>query len=337
MAEEKKQEYPNYIGKTNDIDKELSRLKKLHGDKYPKLYDREFEYVRKWDKDNSLATINIMTFNMLADGLTGIHVPDNAKHAKSLKKTFTDVPKQCLAFGYRGFRILEELTRNIGPDIICLQECDQFEFLLHYLSPRGFKGVMNPKSSSPCKKVALNHDIELPSDGVAMFYDTKRYECKEMHKYGKTIEKIEDPDGPDIPAISMVLTDRKSKKDFVVATCHLKSKKILLGEVIRLGQLQHLLPRLKTLSEKNNDIPVFLACDLNTDVHKSYSTVYDSIMFPENVSAHHKRPLKPNLPEDYVKGYGLNLWSAYYNDPIPNTNKKKNQEPKYTTWKKRAG
>eukprot|EP01084_Bolivina_argentea_P064963 118420_1 len=341
--EEKKEEskYPNYIGKTNNIQQELLNLQNVYGKNFAKLYDRKYEYVGQFDyKDKTIATINIMQFNILADGLTGTHVSEQAKDAKSQSKTFVNVPKDCLIFHYRGFRILEEITRN-QPDIICLQECDQFDFLLYYLSPLGYKGEFNPKSKSPCVKIAKENGLKLNADGVAIFYMSNKFKKKVVQKFGKTIENTD----VDVPAINILFTHQQTNKDFIVTCVHLKSKKNLEGENIRLGQLQHILPITQKLStsalssSKTNDIPVFVAADLNTNNNETYSTAYNSIMFPDELKKNKEndtKGLKPDMAKDYIDGYGLNLWSAYYSNSIPNSETTKDSEPIYTTYKRRS-
>lgn len=338
-TDEKKQDkadYPNYIGKTNDIKKELENLRKndsLYKSKFVDLYKRDYEYVADFNhKDKNIATVNIMQFNMLADGLSGIHVNENSKDDASKNKTFINTPKECLDFNYRGFRILEEITREASePDIICLQECDQFEFLDHYLSPLGYTGEFNAKSSSPCVKIAKANNISLKPDGVAIFYSKDKFKIKDIKRFGKTVENIEDVD---IPAIKILFTDLKTNKDFIVIVGHLKSTKNIDGECIRLGQLQHLLPNIKPTNTK---IPIFFACDLNTNNNENYSTVYNSIMFPAKIDDNDKN--KPLLPKEYISGYNnLGLVSSYYKAKIPDcAESQENMEPVFTTYKKRKG
>eukprot|EP00484_Ammonia_sp_Unknown_P001426 CAMPEP_0197020742 /NCGR_PEP_ID=MMETSP1384-20130603/1614_1 /TAXON_ID=29189 /ORGANISM="Ammonia sp." /LENGTH=377 /DNA_ID=CAMNT_0042448427 /DNA_START=18 /DNA_END=1148 /DNA_ORIENTATION=+ len=336
MAEQKEQAAPSYIGNSNDYKAELEALKKKYGDKYKSLYPREFAYVSAYDyKDKNKASVDIMQFNMLADGLSGIHVAENAKDEESHNKTFVDVPKECLHFGYRGFRIVEEICRN-EPDIVCMEEVDQMQFLEHYLSPLHYKGIFNPKASSPCIKIGEANGIKLNGDGVAVFYNSQKYDAQFVKQYGKKMEdKTENPQGIDIPAIAVVFEHKKTKKAFIVCVAHLKSTKNFEGEQIRLNQLQHLLPSVKRLSMKHGEAPVFVCADLNTDNHKAYSLVYESIMFASSMKRDDKE--KPKLPDAYTDGYDkLNLYSAYFDAAIPDTNKKEKQEPAFTTLKKRA-
>lgn len=208
----------------------------------------------------------------------------------------------------------------------------------HYLSPKGFKGEFNAKSSSPCIKIAKQNNIKLNADGVAIFYNSKKYQAKLVQKYGKKVEQRNDD--IDIPAINILFTDNKTSKDFIVCCAHLKSTKNLKGESIRLRQLQHLLPKVQKLStsDSNEGIPVFMGCDLNTNNNESYSTVYNSIMFPSKLDKNKNDKNFPPIPKDYIKGYNhLNLFSAYYEAEVPNTEKTKQSEPMYTTYKKRSG
>merc|ERR1712130_300821 len=150
-------------------------------------------------------------------------------------------------------------------------------------------------------------------------------------------------DNMDIPAISMVLTEPKSKKSILVAVAHLKSTKDAGGETIRLAQLQHLLPKLQAASvAANPKLPVFFCCDLNTNNHETWSVAYDSIAFPDKLDPKNKD--KPAVPKEYKAGYnGLNLYSAYFEAAIADkklgisADKKANSEPVYTTWKSRGG
>jgi len=224
--------------------------------------------------------------------------------------------------------ILEEIVRN-DPDVVTMEECDQFEFYLHYLSPLGFKGVFNPKSSSPCVKIAKANGIQLNADGVAIFYrsNTLTVSDQQILKFGKKIENIQDID---VPAMSMVLTHQKTKKSFLIAVAHLKSTKDQNGEMIRLNQLQHLLPKLQ-----DQKVPIFMGCDLNTSDGETYSVVYDSICFPDKLNPNDKD--KPKMAKGYKSGYGLKLSSAYFESAIPEMELAAKAEPVFTTFKKRSG
>ena len=86
--EQKEQEaqYPNYLGKTNDIKKELANLRKEYGKSFAELYPRSNVKVNNVEKDK--LTVSIMQFNVLADGLSGVHVDQKDKDAESAKKAY---------------------------------------------------------------------------------------------------------------------------------------------------------------------------------------------------------------------------------------------------------
>ena len=105
--------------------------------------------------------LDLMQFNILADGLSSIHQPKN--------EMFKNHIRDCLVFDYRGFRLIEEIIR-FKPDIITLQEVDQIHFLNHYLSPFGYKYVHCIKPRSPCLWVAQENNKDLLPDGSAVFW-----------------------------------------------------------------------------------------------------------------------------------------------------------------------
>ena len=93
--EQKEQEaqYPNYLGKTNDIKKELANLRKEYGKSFAELYPRSNVKVNNVEKDK--LTVSIMQFNVLADGLSGVHVDQKDKDAESAKKAYVMAVSLC--------------------------------------------------------------------------------------------------------------------------------------------------------------------------------------------------------------------------------------------------
>eukprot|EP01084_Bolivina_argentea_P255987 430807_1 len=106
--EENVLEKPNYIGKTNDIFRELERLKKEFENNYKPLIARKViniptkennaENKNNNDNNNNKVNVKIMQFNILADGLSSVYEPTN--------KMFKDHIRECLNFHYRGFRLI---------------------------------------------------------------------------------------------------------------------------------------------------------------------------------------------------------------------------------------
>lgn len=92
------------------------------------------------------ASLRIMQFNVLADGLCGGY------SSKETEKSFIGVDRECLQWTHRGIRLVEEILRY-KPDVVGLEECDQIEDLMKYLGPNGYDYCYQTKGTSPIPKV----------------------------------------------------------------------------------------------------------------------------------------------------------------------------------------
>eukprot|EP00494_Astrolonche_serrata_P030113 UN30380 len=204
-----------------------------------KLLDRKFiQAIPKTEKDQ---TFRIVQFNMLAHGLTGIHTLSNPL------KGFIKCPKEALQWNYRGPKILEEILRT-DPDIICLQECDKFDWLNERLSDK-YEGFHEDKVNSPC----LNFTDT--KDGNAMFWKKDVFQIqKTMAGHYKSQNQV---------YIVGELKHISTQKDVVVATTHLKATKKLVGEKIREAEVKELTSFLKNVYGR--DKPIIITSDLNAD------------------------------------------------------------------------
>eukprot|EP01041_Mallomonas_annulata_P002674 gene2674-5263_t len=89
----------------------------------------------------NLFGFRVLQFNILADGLSGLH-PDLGE--------FSRISPCHLKWSYRKDRILNEILQY-EPDIISLQEVDHYyDFFLPELSLRGYDGLFAPKPASSC-------------------------------------------------------------------------------------------------------------------------------------------------------------------------------------------
>jgi len=243
---EKKMEQPKQLGidyikekNCHNLEVELKRLRDEIPE-YKELYPRGFEQIKPIkNPDNA---VQIMNFNMLADGLSGYLEGDT-------EKTFIKVPKKCLDFNYRGFRIVEEIARH-RPDIVCVEECDQFTFLEHYLQFYEYKGVFKPKSKSPTTEIGERIKLPLGPDGVAVFWKYNKFnqvKDEDIKKFGSDVEK---KPLVDVVGLAIILQLKQSKKEFMIIASHLKSAKDAEGETKRLSQLNYLLPTANAFLQK---------------------------------------------------------------------------------------
>lgn len=119
-------------------------------------------YLRSLD---TLATLRVMQFNILADGLSGLRTDLGA---------FSRASRDFLKWEHRGPLILEEILQY-DPDVITLQECDHFyDYFLPELEKYGYLGFFAPKPASACLEVSSR------SDGCAMFLRRCRFEVQSV-------------------------------------------------------------------------------------------------------------------------------------------------------------
>eukprot|EP00486_Rosalina_sp_Unknown_P010584 CAMPEP_0201583648 /NCGR_PEP_ID=MMETSP0190_2-20130828/100918_1 /ASSEMBLY_ACC=CAM_ASM_000263 /TAXON_ID=37353 /ORGANISM="Rosalina sp." /LENGTH=435 /DNA_ID=CAMNT_0048025951 /DNA_START=57 /DNA_END=1361 /DNA_ORIENTATION=- len=264
----------SYIGKTNNIEQELKRLQTTEYVKdYKPLIEREIVQVigadnnandnelesKNNDKDESdnkddKISFNMMTFNTLADGLSGAHVQS---------KTFVHADNACLEYEYRGFRLIEEITRFM-PDVITCQEVDRIEFFKHYLSPFGYKYIHTTKPQSACCRIGKGVNLDLPPDGSVVFWNSKVFALVKSYKFSKRDDRNAPKEIRNLACAVAHLRHKQNKnKEIMIAATHLKADYSLKSEKQRLMQLCYLFPSLQKLSKENNNVPLFIGLDFN--------------------------------------------------------------------------
>ena len=241
----------------------LSLIKKKHRypQKYKDLMNREMcEAKRNEISDLNVInknSITVMQFNMLADGLCGAYTN------KINDKTFLNVDKECLQWTYRGIKICEEILR-FEPDIIGIEECDQLEYLMKYLKPKGYESFYQIKTTSPIKKICeslsaeRNEEIKMNLDGVAIIYKKNKFKIINDND----IQKIDTNNEYKVFGLAIRLNVKSINKDILFIVTHLKSTKTLDGEKLREKQINLLL---KNLIKNDDNLPIILCCDLNAN------------------------------------------------------------------------
>mmetsp|Transcript_47216 Transcript_47216/g.75646 ORF Transcript_47216/g.75646 Transcript_47216/m.75646 type:complete len:451 (-) Transcript_47216:722-2074(-) len=320
-----------YKGATNDLQKELSRLKEEYKDNYQPLYERKWMKLHAFndsdtDTDAAPPSFSMLQFNILADGLSGVFNTGRTEFDKS--------PSGSLPFKYRGFRIVEEIV-NAAPDIVTLEEVDAFEFVSHYLSPFGYSGCHQAKPHSPCISIGRQNNIKLPPDGVAVFYKRDKFQIVDDHVYRLTDRNVA------MLVHFRMLNGKNSNGDaieFLVGVTHLKASKDSKGEGIRLKQLQTLLSSWKKIRSELGGIDLFIGCDFNSPPINTcgfppmaYHSVVNGMQFIEtyvNKEEEKTNESKIAVPKEYESGYALDLSSAYKEGL--------GDEPAFTTYKSRG-
>jgi len=246
-----------------DLEKDLKLLQKKFSGKYEPLLERNKIQVKCDAIDDSYDvaanSIKVLQFNMLADGLSTAYI------SGITEKTFLGVEKTALQWPYRGVRLVEEILR-FEPDVIALEECDKLEFIMKYLTPKGYMSQFSEKKGSPIKhaaaEIAEDHGIakdsvKLPNDGVALIYKTDKFElCGEA--------QIVDPKQNEkkILGLGVPLRIKNIDQEVFFVVTHLKSTKSQEGEELRRDQITILL---NDLLKNERNLPVLLLCDLNAN------------------------------------------------------------------------
>jgi len=123
------------------------------------------------EKSKQDSTIRLMTFNVLAQGLSG--------------GNFVKCPTEALVFERRFDALLQEITQY-SADIICLQEVDMYEQLSHKLSEQGYSGLWKGKPDSPTLRFAGN----MGPDGSAVFYRNQAFKLVSKHAIAGDLNSV---------------------------------------------------------------------------------------------------------------------------------------------------
>ena len=230
------------------------------------------------NKENETISFSMMTFNTLADGLSGSHTIDNGP--------FVHANKKCLKYQYRGFRLIEEITR-FKPDIMTCQEVDRIEFFKHYLEPFDYKFVHTTKPKSACCRIGKTVNLDLPPDGSVVFWNSKLFSLVKSYKFSKRDDRNAPKEIRNLACSLVHLRHKQNKnKEIMVASTHLKANYSFQSEKQRLMQLCYLFPNLLKISKDNKNIPLFIGLDFNA-MDKSTSSFfpfsYQSLMNGEHL------------------------------------------------------
>ncbi|CAI9113625.1 OLC1v1014260C1 [Oldenlandia corymbosa var. corymbosa] len=202
--------------------------------------------------------LTIVSYNILGD-----------KNASNHWDLYRNVASIYLRWDYRKRVICEELL-DLKPDIICLQEVDNYNDLQEVLQNTGYQGSYKRRTGTYV-------------DGCAMFWKADKLqlleeESIEYKQYG--------------------LRDNVAQLS-VFKMCKAKSRTIIVGNIhvlynprrgdIKLGQIRLLLSRAHILSKKWDNAPVVLAGDYNSTPQ---GAIYKFFKFSElNIMLHDRGEL----------------------------------------------
>ncbi|XP_013402229.1 nocturnin [Lingula anatina] len=265
----------------------------LHG--HPPLLTREFSEVSsnaprntsgcsKGDADCQPARVRVMQWNQLARALC--QGDDN----------FVKCPKEAFDWKSRRLHILEEILQY-EPDIVCLEEVDQFDFFKSVLGSICYEGTFFPKPDSPC----LSMEESYGPDGCAIFYNTNKLRSVSVQNFNL---KMGNKSTNQVAIIQQLQycdsKNPRSAHEFYIGVTHLKSK--VGWEETRRLQGQSLL---EVLMEKAGSSPVILCGDFNAVPEEPVYSVFKNSQM--------------GFDSAYTKLTGDGV------------------EPLYTTWKIRGG
>ena len=143
--------------------------------------------------------------------------------------------------------MLEQIL-TIEPDILCLQEMDQFEFFKAALKNFGYEGYFLPKLRSGCLQMPDN----CGPDGCTIMYKVSRFDLLDKELFYLDGDSGE----PNRGCVVLNLRHKSSAKSFHVATTHLKAKEGF--QEVRLKDGNKLLQYLEAKAE-----PVIVCGDFN--------------------------------------------------------------------------
>jgi nocturnin len=227
------------------------------------LYERSFQQCTHAALPSDIE-VSVMQFNLLADGLSGLH-PE--------KGGFVGTPPDSLDWEKRRWKLLEEVARY-DADVICLEECDHFDdWFMPQLALLEYDGVFQKKCHSKCL------DFSSLEDGCAIFWRKDKFNCvsQKMVSYADL-----DASPNDHNQVAVFLTlqpiDGPTSSTFMVCCTHLKAKKTHEGEVTRELQVGLLLDAMQEEQEKSpGKMPWVLCADMNATPHAGK---YDALAYP---------------------------------------------------------
>jgi nocturnin len=227
------------------------------------LYERQFRSCSHTTTPTDIE-VSIMQFNLLADGLSGLH-PE--------KGGFLGTPPEALDWDSRRWRLLEEIVR-FDADIVCLEECDHFDdWFEPQLAALDYEGVFQKKPKSKCL------DFCTLEDGCAIFWRKDKFSlvAKQMIFYSKV-----DPAPNTHNQVAVVLTLKPiggaATSAFMIACTHLKAEKTAEGEAVRELEAGLLLDVMQEAQEGSpGQMPLIVCADLNAAPHAGK---YEALAYP---------------------------------------------------------
>lgn len=166
---------------------------------------------------------------------------------------FVKCPPSALDWKTRRFRMLEEIARH-NADVICLQEIDHFNFLRKSLAALGYVGHFTPKPDSPCLYLPNNSG----PDGCAIFYKKDKFDCVKIDSRVLEVWKVQSNQ----VVLSATLRSKKTNKEVVVATTHLKARNGVVMPTLRNEQGRDLM---EFLSDQARGRPTICTGDFNAE------------------------------------------------------------------------
>lgn len=166
---------------------------------------------------------------------------------------FVKCPASALEWNTRRFRMLEEIARH-NADVICLQEVDHFMFLRKSLASLGYVGHFTPKPDSPCLYLPNNSG----PDGCAIFYKKDKFDLVNLDSRILEVWKVQSNQ----VVLSATLRSKKTSKEVVVATTHLKARNGVVMPTLRNEQGKDLL---EFLQDQSCGRPIICTGDFNAE------------------------------------------------------------------------
>jgi endonuclease/exonuclease/phosphatase family metal-dependent hydrolase len=212
-----------------------------------------------------------------------------------------DVNPDILDWNKRRLRILSVIAHANFPDIVAMEEMDQFaDFFYPAMFAKGYQGICQYKLD------ATGANYGYWSDGSCVFWKTAMFTLLADHSGNLG------PSDPN-PFVLLELLHVTTKQKVLVAATHLKSKSGLPEEKRRTTQIHTIMTKIETFGVP---LPVIIMGDFNTDPYTVKSenktdppnsfvdpTCYNSIRDAGYASAYH-------IPVDKDNATERNMWTT---------------------------
>eukprot|EP00898_Chlorokybus_atmophyticus_P008916 jgi/Chlat1/9025/Chrsp94S08292 len=213
---------------------------------YPRRQRRAARLVRVWEKcmgvedeANEVNTVRVMSYNILANGLAMDHK----------RELYRYVPYHWIEWSHRQRLLLNEI-KELSPDVMCLQEVDEYDNLLSELRLLGYDGVFQQRHGEN-------------TDGCATFWKLARLQAVEH----KVVEFQEHGLRNNVALISKLRDagDAADSGPSLVGAMLVANTHILFNPKrgdIKLGQMRILLNEARALMA-DNTCPLVVCGDFN--------------------------------------------------------------------------